>query len=190
MKSLTQKKIAETLLELAFEFEDFSTISIEQIIRDAGVSKSTFYKYFQTKHDIFKYIHNSIDAEIYQKMCEQNNQINEADSQTILAFIADDILPLLYKQRNVIKLLYNSAIDPYWEPFLEKRYIKWSSKLFRTNVNHQFNLKSPFIRRLIVKFVLSLIATWITSPFPAAPKEFRPKFMNISKSIIKELTPD
>ncbi len=108
--------------------------------------------------------------------------------QEALHLIANEVLPLLYQNRRIVRLLYNSAIDPYWEPFLEQQYTKWASKIIVVSPHNQFEIPAPFSRALVVKHVLDLISTWITSPFPEEPALFQPKFIKITSKIIPELT--
>lgn len=190
MESTSKRKIAETLLELAHQFGDVNSISINQIIKDSGISRSTFYKYFQSKKDIFTYIHHNLDAPIFKKCCQQqqNDWTNQsANIQDALNFVAKEVLPLLFGRHKVIKLLYNSSIDPYWQPFLEQRYLKWAAEIIKVSPHNRLGVTSPFSHILIVKIILGVLSAWITSPFPEEPTTFHPKFIRISNSIIQNL---
>lgn len=52
----SQKQIAQVLLDLLREGRDFSSISISELCRLAGVSRQTFYSLFQSKENVLTWL--------------------------------------------------------------------------------------------------------------------------------------
>lgn len=63
------KQIAKTAKDLFWRF-GIRRVTIEEICRTAGVSKMTFYKYFDNKIELAKYIYNKVMSEAEKEYSE------------------------------------------------------------------------------------------------------------------------
>jgi len=64
-----QKKLVDAG-EREFSRVDFSFSSINRIIQDAGISRGSFYMYFEDKEDLYFYILEKYMTQMYQKLLE------------------------------------------------------------------------------------------------------------------------
>jgi AcrR family transcriptional regulator len=106
--SKKQKQIVETA-ETLFVRHGIKRITVEEICREAGVSKMTFYKYFPNKIELVKHIWKNWIEEGYAKL----NEINEID----IAF--PEKLELMFKWK---------------EEFISKIDIEFIEELLRIDV--------------------------------------------------------
>ncbi|MEJ2543003.1 MAG: TetR/AcrR family transcriptional regulator [Calditrichaceae bacterium] len=85
LKSDKQKQIIKTAQSLFWKY-GMRRVSIEEICREANVSKMTFYKFFKNKVDLVKYILDKImedSSKEYQTIMNQDIPFHEKVAQTI-----------------------------------------------------------------------------------------------------------
>ena len=77
MESISDQKLKEILIvakELFWKY-GFKRVTIEEVCREANVSKMTFYKHFKNKMELIKYLLNHI----YDKAIKQYREIMDSD---------------------------------------------------------------------------------------------------------------
>lgn len=74
----TKKKITDGCFELFFKY-GIKSITVDDISAHLGISKKTFYQYFENKNDVVKEITN----EIIQQGLRTNKEIVEANTDTL-----------------------------------------------------------------------------------------------------------
>ena len=97
MKSIDDQKLKEILIvakELFWKY-GFKRVSIEEVCREANVSKMTFYKHFKNKMELVKYLLN----QIYEKGMKQYRDIMDSD------------IPFSEKVKKTIDLKLESSKD-------------------------------------------------------------------------------
>lgn len=55
LDSLKQEKILNVAME-EFAFNSFEKVTIDNIVKKAGISKGSFYQYFLNKEDVYQYL--------------------------------------------------------------------------------------------------------------------------------------
>lgn len=77
MESIADQKLKEILVAAKELFwkHGFKRVSIEEVCREANVSKMTFYKHFKNKMELIKYLLNHI----YDKAIKQYREIMDSD---------------------------------------------------------------------------------------------------------------
>jgi AcrR family transcriptional regulator len=82
----------------------FEKVSINRIIKHAGISRGSFYTYFEDKHDLLAYIFEDA-GENFQFAWESNAKKNHGDLwKTIDSFVEDSIL---YDDGSMLQLVKN-----------------------------------------------------------------------------------
>ncbi len=70
MVARTQKAIVEAFNTLIYKY-DFEKISVDMIIREADISRSTFYRYFRDKYEVMNVNYkNLLDYYVSPKRCK------------------------------------------------------------------------------------------------------------------------
>ncbi len=70
MVARTQKAIVEAFNTLISKY-DFEKISVDMIIREADISRSTFYRYFRDKYEVMNVNYkNLLDYYVSPKRCK------------------------------------------------------------------------------------------------------------------------
>lgn len=134
---LTRESIESALL-LLMEKADFETISITDIIRKAGVSRSAYYRNYTSKEDILLNVFNEAAKTIVSAMSESIAHRNASDCYQILfekvwesrkLFEIIDKARMVYKfqtsvNRRYLSLLTQDAISEYY------RILSWVGSVF------------------------------------------------------------
>lgn len=112
MAKYTREKIIDAFFALASENPEKSNFTISEIASKAGISRQAIYqKHFKNFNEIILYVHNLIDKEI----CQVFNNYNPSSNINPLDYIAENVLPAIWKERQWIRCLYTTNIDPNFE---------------------------------------------------------------------------
>ena len=118
MASDIRSRIVETSWKL-FHDKGFGETTINDIIREAGISKGTFYYYFRSKDNMLDTLSDIIDAEYERLSAELDDEMTSFDKMVMLnykvhSFINDNIdyrlLGYLYSTQ-IIKDHSSSLLD-------------------------------------------------------------------------------
>lgn len=99
-----KKKIIMEAAKAEFVRVSFEKASINRIIKDAGISRGSFYTYFEDKHDLLAYIFEDA-ADNFQCAWERNAKKNHRDLwKTMDSFVEDSIF---YHDGSLLQLVKN-----------------------------------------------------------------------------------
>ena len=87
----TRKLLSNALLELLNK-ESFDKISILDICEKAMVHRTTFYKHFSDKYDLFSYVFKEVCDDIYKRSTENKEFDSTKELYMMLAEIAFDYI--------------------------------------------------------------------------------------------------
>jgi AcrR family transcriptional regulator len=131
-KKLDQKQKILAAARKKFLTHGFNRVSIDSITRDLRTSKSTIYKYYDTKEDLIKEVLDQLNQEI-------NNQLEEIIYQEDLSFCAKLGL-VIENTRNNLSVIneaflqdlkfYTPDIWEYYEEGRKNRINKYYRQLF------------------------------------------------------------
>lgn len=109
---------------MASENPEKSNFTISEIASKASISRQAIYqKHFKNFNEIILYIHNLIDKEI----CQVFNNYNPSSNIKPLDYIAENVLPAIWKERRWIWCLHTTNIDPNFEDLIVSTYTKWGA---------------------------------------------------------------
>lgn len=114
------------------------------------------------------YIHNLIDKEI----CQVFNNYNPSSNIKPLDYIAENVLPAIWKERRWIWCLHTTNINPNFEDFIVSTYTKWGASNIVPKEG-QFNLSNEEVVQLVTSPTVVVIKNWITQVNPSPPKQFK-----------------
>ena len=109
-KIIENKKIKENnLLQAAFNLftkEDITNVSVNDIVKNAGVAKGTFYLYFKDKYDIRNHLIAHKASQIFQAAYAdllRHPDIQDFEEQVL--FITDNILDQFAANHSLVTLI-------------------------------------------------------------------------------------
>ncbi len=182
MAKYTREKIIDAFFELALENPQKSNFTISEIALKAGISRQAIYqKHFRNFDEIILYVHELIDKEIHQVF----NDYDASSNINPLDYVAENVLPVIWKERRWIKCLYTTNIDPNFEDFIVSTYTKWGASNLLPK-KRQFNLSDDEMIQLITSLTMVVIKNWITQDNPAPPELFKEDFLKLVRTPIYE----
>lgn len=164
MKSQKRKKIVDKAWEL-FAKNGYEETKVEDITKELGVSKGSFYTYFATKDELLYEILGKIKKEII-------DTLETIDTNQVPEKILEDYANT--KMNNAVKILNNMrlnnvekySIDPKLRDFFEELREK-SIDFIKTNIVEKFNRKNgnKYKAQIISEFILISIEEFFYDEF-------------------------
>ncbi len=118
-KEDNKKKKQDALLDTAFNLfttKGLHNTSIDDIVREAGIAKGTFYLYFKNKYDLQNKLVSAKAGQVFMKAYRQMQKQHLESFEDQLLYLVDHILNQL--SRNKILLAFISK-NLSWGVFLE-----------------------------------------------------------------------
>ena len=177
----TQDSIVSALITLAKQNPKRSSFTMTEIARQAGISRQAIYqKHFHNYEDIIKYIHEQADQQIFQIF---NNYCLRRDGNPIECF-ADYAIPLIYENRNIIRTLFITQVDPGWKEFLRVAYSKWLQK--NIHYNKEFDFSENDMTYVVTNMIITFIEAWIRKEIPTPPEKFKKTFLLLTTISLRD----
>ena len=175
----TRDRILDAFFELADKQPDRLRFTFTEIAKKAGLSRQAIYKrHFNNTTEIIEYIRQDMVKQAFAPNWNSNNAEADLDPFT---FLAQTILPAIYEQRQRIKILYTSSVDPLWSDFITASYKDWIEQ--NLNLDHQkLGIPEDLANQLLAGWISSLIKNWITQDDPVPCKQFSKTFLNLVSS--------
>ena len=175
----TRDRILDAFFELADKQPDRLRFTFTEIAKEAGLSRQAIYKrHFNNTTEIIEYIRQDMVKQAFAPNWNSNNAEADLDPFT---FLAQTILPAIYEQRQRIKILYTSSVDPLWSDFITASYKDWIEQ--NLNLDHQkLGIPEDLANQLLAGWISSLIKNWITQDDPVPCKQFSKTFLNLVSS--------
>lgn len=124
-----QQKTREAIFKAfskLLEKKNYNNITIQEIIDEANIGRSTFYAHFETKDELLNAICGQIFGHIFSDVlnAEEHHDFSKDNSR-----LADKLTHLLYhlkeQQKNILHLLSGSSSDlflRYFKSYLEQLF--------------------------------------------------------------------
>ncbi|MDO4667520.1 MAG: TetR/AcrR family transcriptional regulator [Streptococcus sp.] len=169
----TRNKIVNALIELAEKYPDKSHFTFSEIAKQAGLSRQAIYKkHFSNVEDITDYIRQII-MEPFLPLYQEYEQDRENNP---LLYFAQEIIPTIYKHRKWIRVLYTTAIDPFWKEYLTNFFTQWVEQNLEIN-SKKLGFPENMGTEVFVSWMNSLIEVWIIKEEPIPAEEFSQLFL-------------
>ena len=166
-KSVTcqkRKKIVDKAWEL-FAKNGYEETKVEDITKDLGISKGSFYTYFATKEELLYEVLEKIKKEIIENL--ENINVNQIPEKVLEDYVKA-------KMNHAVKILNNMrlnsvekySIDPKLRNFFEELKEK-STDFIKINIVEKFNSKNgnKYNTDVISEFILISIEEFLYDEF-------------------------
>lgn len=148
--SLTQRNIKNSLITL-METNKFDLITVKQIIEEAEITRSTFYRYYDDKYQLLSEIEDNILKEIYEARQKIDTQLPSEDVINIETF--KQLFVVLDPHVDIIRLLLGHNGDSSFEMKLKneiaKRFIDLDKSMHLSKVRR--DLVKEYMYVLLIK---------------------------------------
>lgn len=160
----TYKALQETLF-MRLEQNDFRKITVNDLCKQALISRATFYAHFLDKYDFLKYCLINLKPNITGHNFEDIEKLNQ----------------LLYNNKTVIKHLFNEAENETLKIVFE--FIKSILNIDTENSNAICDSKYIVLSNILVGGIISYIYWQIDNRFPFEVKMINTHLCDIIKTL-------
>ncbi len=164
VKSQKRKKIVDKAWEL-FAKNGYEETKVEDITKDLGISKGSFYTYFATKDELLYEVLEKIKKEVIGNL--ENINVNQMPEKVLEDYAKA-------KMNHAVKILNNMklkavekySINPKLRSFFEELREK-STNFIKTNIVEKFNRKNgnKYKAQVISEFILTSIEEFLYDEF-------------------------
>lgn len=187
----TRQKLVDTAENL-LKTNGFNALSVEDITRQAGVAKGTFYVYFKHKEDIIA----EICRGYFKKIEETIEDMENSDIVEKLALYFDEFMSAVELYGiNICREWIRGSINPKTSPDITDS-TKWEydTKMLR-NILHkavkrgELTKETPIelLTHLIISELYGMMTCWCMSDGMFEPKDWTGKFSNFQlRAILKD----
>lgn len=177
-KELKTNKLLETSFKL-FTKKGINNTSVDDITKEAGIAKGTFYLYFKDKYDLQDYLIVKKSKQLFDDAIKSLKKESITDFKEKVIYIIDYIINKLVKNKLLIKFISRNLS---WGVYHDKVNLIASDselglyKLFiEEYTNSNIKLQNPDITLyMIIELSSSTIYSCITNNKPLPINEFKP----------------
>jgi AcrR family transcriptional regulator len=171
----TRQVIIDALFRLAQRFPEKTSFTLTEIASEAHISRQAIYqKHYRNVQDIIEDIYSQIGTNTREKL----TSFPPAPGTSPFQILADELIPVLYEQRDWLRIIYTSSLYTGWFQRLQNNYYTWL-RPFVTEASDELQIDSDILLRLLVGYVFDLFVSWLSQPFPLPPEIFKIKFLQL-----------
>lgn len=174
----TKKLIFDAFYKLIQE-KDYSKISIQDIIDEANIGRSTFYDHFETKDDLLSVMCKNLFEHIF------NPSLNDTcplDSESFKDKILHIFSHLLEKSNIIKGILSSESHDIFIRHF--KEYLDKISDSITKKID---SIPKDFLKNYITGSLINLVTYWVESNYKYSPKDLCDYYLSILPKEIRNL---
>ncbi|MBP5343300.1 TetR/AcrR family transcriptional regulator C-terminal domain-containing protein [bacterium] len=174
----TRKSILDAFTKL-ITIKEYSKISIQDIIDEANVGRSTFYMHFETKDDLLGKLCGDLFEHIFNpKLNEEANCFIESTS---LKHKIIHILHHIREKKEVVKGILSSEGS---QIFI--RFFKVHLDTIDLKINEEIkSIPNSFLRNHISGSFIEMIRYWIKDKFRETPEELAEHYLKLLPNGLK-----
>ncbi|WP_054639228.1 TetR/AcrR family transcriptional regulator [Lactococcus fujiensis] len=179
----TRENIINALFRIAIKHPEKSNFTINEIALEAGISRQAIYqKHYRNVAEILEDVQRPMLFDI-GKVYREANKIETSDP---FVFLAEQLLPVLYKHREWLRVFYTTCMDPTWIKRSEERMRNWIKPYLK--IEYQSGEFSREVaQNVLAKSMLVIITTWLSQDFPPPPDTFKYDFLYLLQHSVEEL---
>lgn len=162
LKKITRESIQDALIILMGK-KEYSEISVTEIVKKAGVSRTAYYRNFSSKDDVLEHFLTEVISVIYAAM---NRFDYETNKHNFWLTMFENIMPYA----DTLKLLFNNGFGDR----IEKGMLK-----FTLSEYYELSENDKYMECFWCGAVCSVIKQWITDGMTQPPEKMAEICCNI-----------
>lgn len=183
----TRDAIFKSFASLLAE-KNYNKISVQEIINNANVGRTTFYAHFETKDDLLQELCNALFDHVFSKnpAVDNDNQshnfdLGKGNSKKIVTHI---IYHLQDSKKSIKKLFLGESKEifiTYFRRYLDEMITKYILKGIKPK---KTDVPKSFLRNHISSAFISMIEWWISGGMTESPEELCNYFFAVIDPIL------
>lgn len=184
-----EKKLLKSAYKL-FTTKGINNTTINDIVKEAGVAKGTFYLYFNDKYNLLEKIILTKSSIILQEALEKAKQNNLTNFTEEIIFAIDYIINKLKEDKQLLKLVYKNLSLGIFKKAVkdpeEYKEMKEAVAIFNENLVKRgiTQLEAEKLLFIILEMSSGVIYTAIVLEEPYKLKEIKPMLYKTIRKIV------
>lgn len=165
--------------------KDYDEITIQDILDESGVGRSTFYCHFKTKNDLLLKISNDIFEHVFSSsLKEEKSHDFSKDLLFDYKHLITHILYHIYDEKDLMKGIFASKGNTVFLEEFKKHLHSFADSYFNNYPYRKENdLPLSLKKDLLVESFISIIKYWMNNDFLESPEQITNYFIDIFKAI-------
>lgn len=152
---LTQKHIKNSLITL-LDIHKFDLITVNQIVAEAEITRSTFYRYYEDKYSLLSEIEEEILNQLHEARQKINQQFTEEDMFTVEVF--QQLFESLESYSEAIRVLLGHNGDTSFEMKIKNEIAKRFVNL--GELHHVSKVREDLVKEYLYVILIKTFQYW------------------------------
>lgn len=174
-KKKTREAIFRAFRKL-LEEKHFKNITVQEIIEEADIGRSTFYAHFETKDELLKAMCTDIFSHVFstELIIEKTHDFSNANNS-----LASKITHILYHLKDTEKDLIGILSSESGELFMQyfREYLLEMFSIYLTEM--KFNAPDNFVLNHLAGSFSEAVKWWVKNKMKETPEEIAEYFMAV-----------
>lgn len=175
-----QKKTREAIfkaLSQLIEEKRYGTITVQEIIDEANVGRSTFYSHFETKDELLKALCNDIFSHVFsEELTPETTHDFSGGDHDLEGKLTHILYHLMYSNMNISGILSSDSQELFMKYF--KEYL---AEIFRERIqDRRVHAPDDFVLNHLVGGFSETVIWWMRNRAKYSPEEIAGYFMEVS----------
>lgn len=153
--ALTQKHIKNSLITL-LDMHKFDLITVNQIVEEAEITRSTFYRYYEDKYSLLSEIEEEILNQLHEARQKINKQFTEEDMFTVEVF--QQLFESLESYSEAIRVLLGHNGDTSFEMKIKNEIAKRFVNLGA--LHHVSKVREDLVKEYLYVILIKTFQYW------------------------------
>lgn len=165
--------------------KSYSKITVQDIIDEANVGRTTFYAHFETKDELLKALCTDLFSHVFsEELSAESTHDFSMKTGNPLAMITHILYHLLDNKRNIIGILTCESGELFLGFF--KQYLNelMAARLLGDNHSHRKNVPYDFLVNHISSSFVGMVQWWIKNSLKQTPEELADYFMAVIEPVV------
>lgn len=153
LKDEVRKKIAEEALK-EFKLRGYKGASIRNIAKKSATSVGNFYKYFDSKDDLYE----NLIGSVYHRMMDYINQFNKVEfnekTENIFYELMEKIMEIFQENSVELMILLNKSESSRYEN-CKSTFIDFITKIVTEKMKYELSLQDKVLSNNFIIYLIS-----------------------------------
>lgn len=175
----TEQSVYKAMTSL-LNVKDFSKITIEDILNEASISRSTFYAHYKTKEEVLNSLLNHIFDHVFSHSLEEEHTHDFSKSDIFdYIHLFTHILYHLHDEKDLVKAILSNSTNELFYAYM-RNHLKPISTMVVSQVTSKDIPLGLHIDQITESFIIT-INYWFKTDFNDSPEKITSYFIDLIK---------
>lgn len=164
--------------------KDFDEITIQDILDESNIGRSTFYCHFKTKNDLLLKISKDIFDHVFSHSL-QEEKTHDFSKDLLIDYrhLVTHIFYHIHDERELIKGIINSKGNALFIDGFKHHLFALVDSYYNNYPSKDFSIPMDLKKEILVDDFVTLIRYWVRNNFKESPEQMSGYFVEIFKAL-------